>query len=68
VTPFREIKPDTLVEKALYFSGFFMNKEKELMALVMGIVVAAVAWQRRSERRKAREMKREMKKRRKKHR
>jgi hypothetical protein len=31
------------------------------MALVMGIVVAAVAWQRRNERRKARQMKREMK-------
>ena len=36
------------------------------MALVMGGVVAAVAWQRRNERKKAREMKRQMKRRRKK--
>ena len=36
------------------------------MALVMGVVVAPVAWQRRNERKKAREMKREMKRRRKK--
>jgi hypothetical protein len=34
------------------------------MALVMGVVVAAVAWQRRNERKKAREMKRQMKRRR----
>jgi hypothetical protein len=36
-----------------------MKKEK-------GVVVAAVAWQRRNERKKAREMKRQMKRRRKK--